>query len=292
MTKHHMGKLLSLGACIGALTLTACPKDTDTDSTTIVADTGEEDPETSGGDKGSGEMGEAEAGDGDGDPVSFVPDNDIIDAATCDPWAQDCPEGEKCAAYNQGGDTWDSNKCVPLMGTGQTGDSCTYQGSVQGTDDCDVGFMCYYTNEEAIGSCIPLCTGSPDDPICDAQFNCSISNEGSLILCVYACDALLQDCEQEGTGCFWDGTQFNCDPAVGDIPTGEPCAYINDCDPGNICLDAEVLPDCAGAACCGGICDLSDPVCLINGTECVAFYDDGTAPPGQENVGVCILPGA
>ena len=63
MTKHHMGKLLSLGACIGALTLTACPKDTDTDSTTIVADTGEEDPETSGGDKGSGEMGEAEAED-------------------------------------------------------------------------------------------------------------------------------------------------------------------------------------------------------------------------------------
>ena len=74
-------------------------------------------------------------------------------------------------------------------------------------------------------------------------------------------------------------------------PLGEGCGYINDCSPGLICLDAVDFPDCAGAACCSAYCDLNDPVCSLAGTECVAFWDMGQAPPGQENLGVCVLPG-
>ena len=96
---------------------------------------------------------------------------------------------------------------------------------------------------DGVGTCIPLCTGSPDNGMCPQGFNCSISNDGSLILCVYSCNPVLQDCEPEGTGCFWDGALFNCDPA-GDIPTNEPCAYINDCLPGHVCVDAASLPGC------------------------------------------------
>jgi hypothetical protein len=223
--------------------------------------------------------------------MGFVPTIEMGAESTCDPWLQDCPDGEKCAAYNAGSDTWNANKCVMLKGTAQTGDPCTYDGADFGTDDCDVGYMCYYTNEESVGICVPMCTGTPDNPLCEEQFNCSVSNDGSLLLCLYSCDPLLQDCSQEGAGCFWDGAQFNCDPA-GDIPTNEPCGYINDCLPGHLCLDAVALPDCSGASCCSAWCDLADPQCLTPNTECISFYDEGTAPPGLESTGICALPGS
>jgi hypothetical protein len=296
MNKRH---LIGLGACVGILALVACQKDEQMTesgpSTAASASAGDGDGD---GDPGeTGETGGKESGDpGDGDPDTgattspFVPTIEMGAANTCDPWLQDCPEGEKCAAWAMG-DTWDSSKCVPSMGTGKTGDPCTYDGAALGTDDCDVGYMCYYTNEEAVGICVPLCTGTPDNPLCEEQFNCSVSNDGSLLLCLYACDPLLQDCTQEGAGCFWDGAQFNCDPA-GDIPTDEPCGYINDCLPGHLCLDAASLPNCGGASCCSTWCDLADPSCMTVGTECIAFYDEGTAPPGLENTGICAIPGA
>jgi hypothetical protein len=221
---------------------------------------------------------------------SFVPDMPEVTESQCDPWAQDCPEGEKCVAYESAGNSWDANKCVPVMGEGVEGDECTYDGAVAGTDSCAVGHMCYYANAEGIGTCIPQCTGTGMvDASCPAGFNCSISNEGSMILCVYDCNPLLQDCAPAGTGCFWDGALFNCDPA-GDITEGQPCGYINDCAPGQICLDAPALPNCAGSACCAAYCDLEDPVCQIAGTECVTFWDEGGPLPGFENVGICVKP--
>jgi hypothetical protein len=236
-----------------------------------------------------------EGGDGDGDgpstTMSFVPGDVTGENPSCDPWDQDCPEGEKCVAYAKLDKTWDANKCVPVLGTGQTGDECHYNGSAQGTDTCDVGYMCYYTNKDGIGICLPQCGGSPDTPMCPDQFNCSISNDGSLVLCVYRCDPLLQDCQQESAGCFWDGSKFNCDPA-GTLLENEACNYINDCSPGYLCMDAASLPECIGSACCTAFCDLGDPKCLENGTECVAFFAEGSAPPGLENTGVCTLPGS
>jgi hypothetical protein len=293
----NRASLSSLYVCAAALSLLLGCGDKDS------ADTG---PTTSAstqagdgdGDGGTGETSGNTTGDGDGSPTTttttgtgFVPDTDLPGASTCDPWAQDCPEDEKCVAWNSGGDTWDANKCVPLTGDGKTGEECVYDGSVLGTDNCDVGYMCYYTNQDGVGVCVPLCTGSPDDPMCEEQFNCSVSNDGSLLLCLYACDPLLQDCEQEGAGCFWDGAQFNCDPA-GELEPNAECGYINDCLPGHLCLDASALPNCAGAACCSPWCDLSNPTCAEPGTECVAFYDEGTAPPNLVDVGICAIPGA
>ena len=66
------------------------------------------------------------------------------------------------------------------------------------------------------------------------------------------------------------------------------------CDPGGWCAAAETVPDCAGASgCCAAFCDISDPDASMTcpaGTECVAWYEMGTAPPGDEDIGVCILP--
>ena len=62
-----------------------------------------------------------------------------------------------------------------------------------------------------------------------------------------------------------------------------------------MCLTAEVIPNCNGSACCGAFCDtnLGDGPCeaATPGTVCADFFEDGSAPPGYEHVGVCILPG-
>jgi hypothetical protein len=272
---------------LGLLVLPGCPKNEEPTDTTV--GDGDDVVDTSGDSTGeSGDTAETTTTGDDTTTGSFVPTDDVPAANSCDPWLQDCPEGEKCAAY-QMGDTWDANKCVPVMGEGVEGDECTYDGALAGTDTCAVGHMCYYTNMDGVGTCIPQCEGSADAGTCPVGFNCSISNNGSLILCVYDCNPLLQDCAPAETGCFWDGALFNCDPA-GDIPEGGVCAYINDCSPGQICLDATAVPNCAGSACCGAYCDIDEPVCLIEGTECTTFWDEGTAPPGLENVGICVLP--
>jgi hypothetical protein len=273
----------------GLLTLAACSKENTNADTTTTTTVGDGDGD------GDGDESTTNPGDGDGDPTTttttagFV-SGDVAGQNSCDPWAQDCPEGEKCAAWNSGSGTWDANKCVPLNGDGKEGDACTYDGAQLGTDTCDVGYMCYYTIEGQ-GSCIPLCTGSADNGMCPSGYNCSLSNSGSLLLCVYSCDPILQDCAIPETGCFWDGTQFNCDPA-GDLLTGDSCAYINDCSLGHLCVGSESLPSCNGSACCASFCDLSNPSCSVTDTECVAFFEEGTAPPGLENTGFCVLPGS
>lgn len=268
----------------GMLALAACSKDEIDETGETLAENGEDDTSASDGDQDDEDQ-PATSG------ASFVPD-DVAGGGSpsCDIWAQDCPEDEKCVAWSSMGDTWDANKCVSLLGTGKIGDECTYGGAALGTDDCDVGHMCYYTNADSVGSCVPLCGGTPDVPTCPEAFNCSIANDGSLPLCVYRCDPLLQDCQIADTGCFWDGAKFNCDPA-GELLETEACAYINDCSPGYLCLEATSLPECVGSACCTSFCELADPKCVAAGTECIPFFDDGSAPPGLENTGICALPG-
>jgi hypothetical protein len=75
-----------------------------------------------------------------------------------------------------------------------------------------------------------------------------------------------------------------------DIPTGEPCGFINDCAEGNMCVSAQSLPNCNGPNCCAAFCDLDCGmgVCPQPGTECVPFFDMGLAPLGSADVGVCL----
>jgi hypothetical protein len=287
-----------------ALTVSACQKDEDVGDSgpsTVAATTNttEADTETDSGNMTTFSSAEGD-GDGDGDgtttagtTMGFVPDpGDMPAVSECDPFAQDCPEGEKCVAYGSTGGNWDADKCVPVNGNGQVGDPCTYAGTVESTDDCGADSWCWNVNMDGVGTCTAFCTGTPDDPICEPGFGCSIANNGSINICLQSCDPLLQDCEGENV-CFYDFSgNFVCAFAADMIPTGEPCGFINDCSPGNVCLDATTLPSCNGASCCGAFCDLVDPACVTMGTECTAFFEEGTAPPGYENVGVCIVPGA
>jgi hypothetical protein len=287
-----------------SLLLAGCAKDDEPGTTAATTATntsaeGDGDAETDGGD-GDGDPADGETGDGDADTsassLTFVPDpgGDVPSVSECDPFAQDCPEGEKCVPYGSTGGNWDANKCVPVTGSGSPGDPCISGGTVEGTDDCDANSHCWDVMDvdgQPIGVCTEFCTGSPDDPICAPGTSCLIANEGSITLCILTCDPLLQDCGA-GLACFWANTGFNCIFTAGDIPLGEACGFINDCVPGAVCLPADVVPDCAGASCCGSFCSIADPECPAAGTECSDFFEEGMAIPGYEDVGVCILPGA
>ena len=288
-------RLLSLCLLGGALTITACAKDDNPGTTVAGTATNTTTAGTTDDPTGDETTGDPTTFGSEDDTTSlgFVPDEDVIGVSECDPWMQDCPEDEKCVAYGSTGGNWDANKCVPILGDGQTGDPCTYDGTAASTDTCGAGNWCWNVNEEGTGVCTALCTGSPDDPLCDPGYGCSIANNGSITLCLLSCDPLLQDCPVEGESCFYDFSgNFVCAFEISNLPVGEPCGFINDCAGGGICLGAEVLPDCAGASCCAGYCDLSDPLCSVAGTECQALFEEGTAPPGYEDVGVCIIPGA
>jgi hypothetical protein len=247
-------------------------------------------------------------GDGDGDPdadtvgvmeetdtADFIPmDADVIGPPQCDPWVQDCSDGDKCVPYASTGGIWDNNKCVPVDGDGQAGDTCISTGASSATDDCGADTHCWDVMDvdgQAVGVCTPFCEGSPDSPICGPGTSCLVANEGSITLCIETCDPLLQECAA-GLGCFWANNDFNCIFTAGEIAANEPCGYVNDCAPGLVCSAAEVLPNCEGSSCCTAYCELSSPECLSAGTECAPFFEEGTAPPNYEDVGICILPGA
>ncbi len=226
-------------------------------------------------------------------PDLFVPSDDTGIEPSCDPFAQDCLEGEKCVPFISGSDTWDANKCVPINGDKVAGDTCVYDGGALGSDDCGADTLCWDVKEvDGVlqGVCTPFCEGTADGPICEPDTSCLIANDGAINMCVRTCDPLLQDCD-EGLGCYWSGGDFQCIFATQDIPSGEPCGYINDCVFGNICLGAASVPSCSGASCCAPYCELSEGSCMLEGTECTTFFEEGLAPPGYEDVGVCVIPG-
>jgi len=290
-----MKKTLVLSTMLfGAVSLmfTGCTKDSEgTEGAATAGSSGDGDGDGDGDATGGSETGGAETTNGSG--LGFVPEEDFGGVSECDPFMQDCPEGEKCVPYGSTGGNWDANKCVMVEGSGAAGDSCTYGGVVEATDNCDAGTHCWDVVDVdgmLVGVCTPFCGGTADNPVCDPGTSCLIANEGSINLCVQTCDPLLQDCG-EGLACFWANNGFNCIFTTQDIPLGEACGFINDCTEGHTCIGAEFMPECAGSACCSAFCDLDDPTCDLDGTECTTFFEEGMAPPGYEGVGVCILPG-
>lgn len=223
----------------------------------------------------------------------FVPDTNPTDLS-CDPWAQDCPEGEKCVPYvSSDGGLWDAHKCVPVMGEQAPGESCESAGPVEATDDCDITSFCWNVDNEGVGGeCVRFCSGTPDAPICPSASQCLIDGNGVFNLCIGICDPLIQDCGA-GQACYWDGGSFSCAPTTQDIPAGQPCGFVNDCALGLICVGASAVPDCAGANCCTAYCDLEqgDAGCAaLPGTSCVPFFEEGQEPPSNPTLGVCQVP--
>lgn len=211
----------------------------------------------------------------------------------CSPYEQDCPRGEKCAAWaDDGGDVWNSTRCIPVEGDGQVHDRCSADGETSGVDDCDVAIMCWNLGPMQQGECIGLCTGTLDDPGCsDPDYTCARIVPGVLDLCLPTCDPLLQDCSMD-QGCYPAGDDsfvcYRSDPIFGGA-FGDPCELTHHCSSGLLCIPPDFVPSCDGdVGCCTSYCDvLGGDLCSM-GLQCAALFPEGQAPPELEHVGICI----
>jgi hypothetical protein len=234
--------------------------------------------------------------DGGNDSAGFIDPTDSGggDDFECDPWAQDCPVGQKCAPWaNDNGNTWNGTHCVDVVpNPGSVGQSCTvFGGAATGEDTCTIGAMCWDVDAETLmGTCIALCSGSPDNASCPGTTICVIVNSGALPLCLPDCDPIAQDCPG-GHGCYPVNEGFVCAPdASGNSGSyGDSCANVNACDPSLGCIDGQLVPGCISAGCCSPFCDLNGATCPA-GTDCLAWFEEGQAPPGFSHVGVCASP--
>ncbi|MFV8749929.1 hypothetical protein ACNOYE_05230 [Nannocystaceae bacterium ST9] len=288
-------KLLTATFVLIACTARPVASDDEAGVTTAMGES--ESSDSSSSDSSSSESESAnDPGSTDDSHTIFIGDGDIPPDAPCDLFMQDCPRGEKCVGYDAfGGETWNAEKCVPVLGDQHEGEPCTWDGFSAATDDCDANTGCWNLEQvegQWTGTCHAFCSGSVDNPLCPEGFSCPISGDPHVAFCVPDCDPLAQDCD-EGLGCYWTNFEFSCVFTDQGIPTGEPCGFVNDCAPGNLCAAAETLPSCAGDACCTSFCDLElgDAGCVGQpGSACVAFFEEGMAPNGQTNIGICVLP--
>jgi hypothetical protein len=240
-------------------------------------------------------------GSGEADTTDFLV---LVDGGPrvpmCDPFAQDCPPGKKCAFWaDDGGPAWNATRCVDVArDPGQLDEPCTVEGSgVSGIDSCDVGLMCWDVDEEGNGTCAPLCSGSPEAPTCPDGWTCLVSS-GAFAICGLLCDPLALDCP-DGQACYPYNDAFSCGPDASgpDGVHGDPCRFINSCDPGFVCIGAAAHTDCSsGIGCCSMVCNYTDPTAdddcaaLDPNQGCEPWFVEGMAPEGYEEVGVCALP--
>lgn len=212
----------------------------------------------------------------------------------CDLWTQDCPDGSKCNIWaTDGGNAWNATKCTELdPDPDQPGEPCTVvESGVSGIDSCAIGSLCWNVDPATnTGTCVQFCQGGEANPVCaDPTTTC----EGrDFSLCLPLCCPLEQDC-REGDACYPFEDTFQCAPdASGDHGRfGDPCEYLNVCDPGLFCASASSVPGCEGSSgCCSRLCDIGMDTCaaLDPDLACVPWFAEGHAPPGFERVGGCL----
>ncbi len=234
---------------------------------------------------------------GDVTSNGFIDEQDVALLGECNVYLQDCPRGFKCVPYGNDGGAWNDSRCSPIArNPDPVGAPCTVEGSqVTGLDSCAFGSICWdvdpKTNE---GTCVAQCVGTDQAPICeDPDTFCMLSQRPALALCIAACNPLTQDCP-EGQGCYLLDTRFVCGVDVsgpaGEV--GDPCEFINTCDPGLLCVQAADLTVCEGGpGCCSPVCEVNDPMPPCEPADvCVPWFGPGRAHPGLENIGFCGAP--
>lgn len=223
------------------------------------------------------------------DGVAFLMEPDGgTSLVECDVYSQDCPDGQRCGLWLDAGNDVGS-RCMQLVpDPARKGEACHYEGGFDGRDDCDIGLTCWDLDAEGYGVCVAMCTGDSSNPTCEDPNDVCVGK--SALFCFPRCFPLDDNCPA-GCGCYPLQDDFGCLPdASGDMGGyGDPCEFINVCDPGHVCLAAEAVPDCAGGGCCTPFCDLGMTACP-DALECVPWFEEGSAPPWYENLGACVLP--
>ncbi len=214
-----------------------------------------------------------------------------------------CADGLKCMPYSaDGSGQWNAAACFPIHPDAvDLYEDCEWIGGVfSGYDNCGDNAYCRdYTGEG--GTCHGLClfqSDDWDDIACeDPEAIPGAGCQSCFCTCDPLCDPLDVDACPEGQACYGLGhPDFGCAPdASGELGAyGDECEFINVCNPGHFCANAEAVPGCEGAiGCCTPFCDTTQPnTCpgAAEGQECVSWYEEGQAIPGYEDVGACVIP--
>jgi hypothetical protein len=209
----------------------------------------------------------------------------------CDTWAQDCPGGEKCVPWERGCGA----ACVAVVrDAAAPGEPCSVLNPLSPDDDCDETSVCWDVDPDTgEGTCRALCTGTELDHECAAGTACLLA-ERFFNVCVPACNPLSPRCPA-GQACFGVSDGFACVDEATELVIGN-CVANGSCPPSFVCRHASELADCQQNSCCTPVCNLDDPDASADcpgfdaGDLCTPYYDDGQAPTGQQNVGLCALP--
>ena len=227
--------------------------------------------------------------------VAFIVTSPDLPPGDCDPWAEDCPDGQKCAPFaTPGSPTWDAVQCVPIADDpAPAGAPCSVlDHPTSGLDDCVKHAMCWDLGPDLHGTCVAMCLGDGfNQASClDPDHLCVQANDNVLLVCLPRCDPLLGDCP-EGQVCIPSATDFACAPdasgAGGQAFT--PCAAGNTCDPGLVCADSShtALCDPDLPECCLPFCDLDQFDSCPPDTACIPVFDEGGVEPHLLDVGLC-----
>ena len=99
----------------------------------------------------------------------------------CDTWTQDCPRGQKCTYYTDDG-VMNAVQCVEVTGTDKPGEKCLAEDAANGVDSCIKGAICWGVDMNGVGTCVALCSGSPQDPFCEPPIMCTFTRLYALCL--------------------------------------------------------------------------------------------------------------
>lgn len=217
----------------------------------------------------------------------------------------DCPEGEKCTAVSIWS-TWDTNRCVPILGDDTVGAPCMAVGEepfYDGLDTCENGSICWpddWAADDEGGHCEAFCLGpSLNNPNCPSGTYCQAFASGVLNQCKEVCDPLAPrdgQCSNPTAVCvrntYLHIDAYSCESPWMAAEYGDECLGGDTrCEWGLACSpDGELpTPDCEDK-CCTQLCDVWMPnTCpdAMMGQECIAY---NFVIPGYEHVGWCGFP--
>jgi hypothetical protein len=200
----------------------------------------------------------------------------------CDPVAQNCPEGNRCAYVRR--DNVTSRRCIPA-GTVAEGGSCQSLATAEGDfyDTCAPGLSCTDRSTSSGGStftCQRFCYGGEQ---CTAPRDCidvlrfEGSNERPRVCGDPGptCDVLARECTNS-RGCYPSPRSGGVCVTAGTIAEGQPCTYVNDCQEGSACVKE------GASLVCRQLCRApsGSPGCE-SGQHCLPLQD-------YTGVGVCV----
>ena len=148
----------------------------------------------------------------------------------CSQLQQDCQPGFGCKPA-QDGASW-TTQCVPSSGLKGPKKPCA-------TDaECQPGLFCVF------GQCTPVCCPTTSEPCNGGTCNVEAPfGPYTTFLCSFLekCDILTENACARGTDChiqdFDQGLSVCVPPSGANKQEGEPCNYLNDCGPMQLCFN-------------------------------------------------------